>query len=1174
MSDFRAEFRRIDGLAGLGLGRLLDASRFAELIERLDDIPENVMSRAAVADLRRRIERVQKSAFDSLSRSIRNHIDLEEIDEARALLGQARAVGGAELTILASLINSASMQQQTAREVRQKLAQARELSRDGAFLSDLRDARATYQGLLDRSEVIGRHLDTTDIAMALSRVERRIKTEQAQQSVIGTKSTLDELRPNLDALEDLEARQARGEVEVELKGGEMTPIAIAIQELEAKVRPRLERHVGQHYEDARRQFDERGDPRAALKTLTRQRAGWRYLTDEHMAQLEDFEHELKTVVDEDDRKARIADDAHALLLERKPGEAARLLQLEVARLEHVPQELLNMLEQARADWLGPLGGQISRLTRRVKGLGSLQADRIEGFTSIAEKLIADLTGYTGGSDQATSLIQQLEGMLEVLDRLEEVVVLKADGRLHDAHRQLEMLGAERSDLRPLTERLMGDVGSQQSTEQLLAEARNLYQTDITAAVEFAREHVGRDGRFAAFIDFAVLDKARRSADLAESEGRYDDALRALTAARGALVQRDEPTLLDDIERRRRVVRDAPAVRDLIEFIKRDGPSETHLARLAKLEIGRDHQPRVHAWLSALLPTHVETLERGIEEWKSGRPSDLDALAASADFVRRLSALVGGQADESATALLLEEHRVCVALEAASRALGRGAVDQAESIAQPLLGSHFGDRVARFMRRCKIRRLLGRVVEALQDADFEAARATLADAPGEPEVRWATQLVERLVPLVSAIQEPGEQDPVQAFEETRRLVEEQERLDLGRLLERLEPLRLAATQARLASLDQETGLGVMWARLAALDADYRAAGRTAPALEALTSRITPLADAELEAICAWVDGPDDDVLELDAMERVERALRTAERLHPDGARIAQVRTRFEHRMRATHAFNADRVEVQRLMDLSSQEGVMKHLIDAQRIEARYAGAPFGVEARLAGWSQCDALVQRIEGDLRERRLHDARKQLEQLATLSRSLNLPHADTISCHLPQLGLLGPGVDAFQLQLDSLLEREEAGRRELRSRLAAVDTDIMRHEALRARVLELAHKDDGEQRARELARTIGDAARRHLDTMQNVRDDAEVLGLAEEARALTERIVQLTEEALVSRIVSEREQIQNTLEWLNELRALSAVDLRLAGNDVHEAGQRFKESKRISRFVKAIEKRMARDE
>lgn len=1173
MSDFKEELRRIDALTDSGLARLVEAEKYEEALERLDDIPPEIVPTENSQRLRTRLETAQQQAFKRISRSIRTHISLDEIDEAQALLVRARSIGALpELTILASLINSAALQQRTAREVRDTLERARRLSRDDVFLSDLRDARAVYQSLLDRAEVIGRHLDLARAEEELRRVERRIRSEEAQQSVIGTKSTLDDLRPNLDALRELEARLERGQVEVALKGAEMTPIVVVVQELEAKVRPRLERLVGQHYEDARRQFDERGDPRAALKTLNRQRPNWRYLADEHIAQLEDFEHELTRIVEEDDRKARIARDAHALLLEHKPNEAARLLELEVGRLEHAPQELVNMLDQARNEWLGPLTRKVSRLTRRVKGLGSLQGERVHDLTAMAEGLVSELSAHANSGERIAELSRTVEEQLDTLDRLEEVAVLKSQGRLHDAQRQLGVLAEEHPELRPLAERLMSDVGSHQSTEELLAEARSLYGSDPKAAIEFARKHVGRDRRFANFMDFAVLEGARRAADKAEAAGQYDEAVRVLSTARGALVERQEPTVLAELERLRRVIRDASAVEQLIESIERgEGEREVRLIRLARLEIGRDRRPMVQRWLGEFLPEHLQTLETGVARWKKGEPIDLEGLRPSAEFIERQVHVQDGDVQG---AVLLEEYRVCVSLAEASIALTQGALDEAEAIAQQHVGSRFAERVTGFLRQCKARRALVRVSRALGNADFDTARGALVDAPREPEVEWAEIFVERLAPLVSTILEGGRHDPVEAFGEVRRLVEEQpDSADLRRLLERLGRRRLEVTLERLAEKESDVALGVQWARLAILDADYRAAGETVAELAPLTARITPAADAELEKIFEWMKAPEDPTADVDIafLERLDAALAIAERLHPARTEIEEARRQLTARIDAGRSLESDRAEVQRLMNLASEEGARKHLLDAKRIEDRHAGAPFGVAARLAGWRQCDTLVGQLETELTERRLREARSTLTRLTTLSRSLGLPHADTVTVPWPELGTLGPGVDAMQLQLDGLLERDAIEFRELEERLREIERDVVKQEKRRTRALELAQEDDGEDRALDLSRNIGEAAQRHLDTMSSIRSKAASLGLEEHVSALSRRLSELSREALTLKVLTERREIQDTLQWLNEQRVVGIERLRLVADDIRTARKRFPSSKRVTKFARALENRLA---
>lgn len=530
--DLGTRLSRLGDMSGTPLRDLFDGDRFDELVELLEELPPGAIGEEPAA-LVHAVRDHRKRKLQQYGRAMKAQLDLGEIVRAEALLEKIRRTGGElpEVALLTGHFTRARSRHRVAEEARAQLAEARALSGEQSFLPEMRDGRAVYQSLLDRIEIVGQHVDAEQISRELKLLERRIREREARMSVVGTNAALDELGPNLEALRELEEMAERGETEVAMSGAELTPIVTAIQDLQIRVRPKLGRLIGRHVEDARRLYEDRGDPRAALTRLIRQRDAWRYLDEHLLDKVETLEAELAAHLE---RRARLEDAVErvvGLVEAEKFREAARLLDVELARIEDVPRELAALGEVVRRQWLTPIVKKVRKWTGRVRRLAILRPERVEQLLEQLEGLADELPDSSGPDDEVHALGAEIDDALAFLERLEEVIELQQEGRLEQAAALLGRFGETHPQFARAIGQLVEELGAERTKEETLADLRALYREDPEAAIEQARAHVGRDVRFVRFIDFAVIEGALAEARAAELDGRYADAIAHIEQAR-------------------------------------------------------------------------------------------------------------------------------------------------------------------------------------------------------------------------------------------------------------------------------------------------------------------------------------------------------------------------------------------------------------------------------------------------------------------------------------------------------------------------------------------------------------------------------------------------------------------------------------------------------------------
>lgn len=1155
-------------LVGLPVDDLLEREAYDELLEHLDEAAAEPVHAHDAQALAAEIRQHQQKKLRQLLQTLRTQIDLGALDRAEALFAQARRIGGGlpEFAVLSAHMNKARLRDRNAREAEQQLAEARALAGGRGFLPELRDARAVYESLLDRIELVGQYVDADTIDRELRQVERRIREEEARHSVLGTNAALDELAPNLEALQALEAMRARGETEVAISGAELTPIVTAIQGLEMKVRPKLARLIGRHFEDARRLHEERADPRAALTRLTRQRDGWRYLDEQLLDRLETFEAELAGAVQRAARMEGVADRTVELIEQGAFEEASRHLDVELARIPDPPAELLALRDVAYRQWLKPIVGRIRRLSRRVRRLATLRPEKVAELLDEAERLGAELADQVEASDEVRGLFDQVEDEIAYLERLDEVIELQRQGRLDDALVLLRAFGDAHRDFGVSVDRLEAELGARRSTEVLLAEIRARYRHDPAGAVEQAREHVGRDGRFAAFVDFALVERALADADEAEADGRYAEALAIAERAERALSKPGHARLDRALARLRAIGRDAASVRALLTRLERADEANRAelLEELGGLEPGRDLAPRIHGLLQPLVRPRTARLAAALAAWHGGEAVAFEPLIADARFIARHGRPLG-----DAEQALLDELEFARTLDAAADALADDALDEAERLAESQLGSRFAARAVSFLHQCKTRRALLGALAALGELDAAGARRALAAAAGDDdESQAAALLIDRIEPLLERLTRDPPDDPadaVAAFGRLRALVEEQpESFALRRLLERTGRRRLQITRDLLDACGEETGPGHQIERMATLTRDYEAAGRTEPEFAEVTDEVAARAPADLEALLGWWSShADDPDVDLAALDRAASRLQAAARFWPDRPDLREQAARAGVVCAAARARRRDAEAVEALLERAREEGSREPLDAALAIEERHPDAPFGVAARLTAWRQADGLVARIAASVARADFEDASAGLAMLAALSRPHGLPHAATIRIEHPDFGQLGPGLDACQIAIDAEAERIRKARGQLVGRLDLIEQDLVVLEQRRAEALQRAETDGGETSAREFAARVGRDAEEYQRTLAGVADDVARLGLTEHVGLIEARLVDLRRGAVDEAITRRRADLDAALKRLNALRGAPPAALEAAEAEIRAIEARFPASNRIKRFV-----------
>ena len=1135
MSRLDGLLERAAGLRGDPLPELFEQQRFEELLDIVEDLTGN--QEPWLLALHAELRDQQRQVGERLQRAIERHEELDEPDVARRMLLRLKRAWSEcpELPRLEASIARLEAQASARRDLQGQIQEAYRLSGESAFLQELRDARSIYESLLDRADVIGKHVDVAGLRQLLQAIQRRIREAEAHQAAIGTNAALEALGPNLEALAALRAMQAQGEVEVALSGVESVPIVNAIRDLEARVRPRLGQVVGRHLTDARRLADERGDERAALRRLRQHRDAWVYLDDEQIGELEELDSRLARSVERAERIERTAERVLDCIHRRDFGEAFSVLTIEVGRLGEEPENFKRLRDTAMGLWLPANQRALRKLERECARLATPDTRRIR---AVIERLDAFEAGLEGVEHrEADALHERCESLSSLLRGVEDVAELFESGALLPAGERLDSLAEELPDYAKVIATFKRNLGFRLTSEEALLQVRELHRDDPQRAMALAREHVSRDRRFVEFIDFAVIQRALTEAEGCERAGQYFDGIACLQSAQAELARREAPRLQRALDRLRQVARDAPAVADLFEQMAKARSrteKETLAAALETLTVGADCQAEADVILRLQMSRHQEALSLAVDGWKRGDSIDPSAANRHAHFLRKHL-----DSPPAAIVELLEDHHAAVELTRSEDALSRGAPEQARTIAEALLGGRYDARVVELLTRVRARMALQTAHAAIGKLELSTARDALADAPDTiEEVRSARLLVEKLDPQIRLLLDPELQqsqlatDPVDAFGRVRELLDGQPESDaFEQCLALLSQARLEYVRESCAALRKTKLPGGWLAQMSLLQRDFEAAAGVAPELELLVQEVDREAETDLQALLAWIrEHATQADTDLADFEGCTHRLRLALAFYPDSGLDAHLE-QAEEALGQLRDWQRVSKRVAGLLAEAQTTGVRAPLEQAAALQAEHPGLPLRAQAYLEAWDQADLQAQRVASAVEANDYPAARAAVVSIRRLGETWGLPHVDTLRVTTSAGVELGPGVQLVAAEIERLVVDEERLHTETERRLRLFAVQTQGFEGRYKDAIVAAQRDDGDQDARRHAGELSVEVRSALQKLLS----AFSAGVSPSARVEMDQLearlgLMLTAQADFDEVRGAR---LGALKRLNELRA-----------------------------------------
>lgn len=1169
----------------------LNDERYQEVIDSLS-LELKGMDEPILGLLHNAVLERQEMRFPQLLRQFEGALQVGDFDAAEQTLHKlSRAKHDPQrLALCDADLASARRRHEERERFRARLRDARSLVKPGAFLESLRDARSIFDALLDDAPHFQDLIDIDELRRERDGVDRRIQTEERAQDEISTMGALDELGPNLRALEDYESRRARGERMVRFDGPDLVPVDQAIHTLTMRVRPKVRAVVSKHLTDAERLLDAHGNVEASVKRLSQRRDWWHLLENEFSERLEERFGELTEAVEKRAREAALTDRIRLLLDEGRFEQALNELDLGIAGQGPSADTLERLRSTVLQRWLSPFRAKVRLLTTRLGDIHP-NIERVRAIRESIEQLeeeMAEVTGTPPGISElrgeAAALAEQanaLEARLERCDKeLARAEKLAKQGRLEEVRKLLDALADEVPERRADIAASKQDFQFEIQRDEALALARKLLAQDPERALELCEPYAAHDG---AFAELALIAERRRALNQIEQYEQRQDYDAVVQVAR-ALVDRLQGDERAEFEA---LIEHYGAVRDHVELAKQNLPKareairqkdwQTALDLLDGLALARrEHAEAEHirrqavAALSTARRAEVEaTIEQANGEGAARR---LEAVRTAVEFLRRYTPQVPDNQ------VVVDRFDFARAMAVAREHLETGDVEKAIETARGLMGLGAEANVAGFINEARIRRFVIDFRTAFSTLDIDRAEQLVR----ESELGAATEVVEARKLVSDArgvfrILDKG--DALEAWRQAYALVYarhgEEPPEYLREFLERVRQQRIGAVLAACEALRVEAQPGYTFEQIEQIvrDVEARAPWEDGAELEGLIETVHLEQAADFDALCnlarelAKGARPDREVV-----DRTIRRLTLAAKHQEDDEDRAQAQELIRplrDRQAAAQRTSDEENEVQALVEDALQSHNLGKLERALRMQTTLGGETAEIKALLDGWHEADRIVRALEAAIAEGDFDAADDKLDALEELRSKVSIPHPDSLAIDDRRLGRLGPGASAVRLQLDSLRHDLEDEQNRIGDTIESIEHQVEQAERRRAELMKQVRIDEPEQGvddARREAESLAEALRGLEQRADALRSKLRSQELLDALQALVVRARKLGPDALADAVRAERKALEIDFGTLQTIYRQDPQGIRARADDVLRIAERWSGSGRIAVWSRAI--------
>lgn len=1174
----------------------LNDERYQEVIDSLS-LELRGMDEPILGMLHNAVLERQEMRFPQLLRQFEGALQVNDFDAAEQTLHKlSRAKHDPQrLALCDADLASAKRRHEERERFRDRLREARELIKPGAFLESLRDARSIFDALLDDAPHFQDLIDIDELRKERDLIDRRIQTEERAQDEISTMGALDELGPNLRALEDYESRRARGERMVRFDGPDLVPIDQAIHTLTVRVRPKIRAVVSKHLTDAERLVHQHSNVEAGLKRLGQRRDWWHLLESDFAEQLEERFAELTELVEKRAREAALTDRIRQLLDEGRFEQALNELDLGIAGQGPSAETLERLRSTVLQRWLSPFRAKVDLLATRLGDIHP-NLDRVRAIRQsieILEEEMAEVTGTPPGitdlRNQAAGLAEQansLEARLERCDReLSRAEKLAKQGRLDEVRALLDALAEEVPERRAEIAAAKQDFQFDIQRDEALALARTLLAGDPERAMKLCEPYAAHDPEFA---KMSLTAERRRALDRIEALEQKQDYEGVVRIAR-SLVDRLEGDEQAEFEA---LVEHYTAVRDQIDLARDQLPrARTALAEgdfqaaidlLDGLALARKEQAEAELIrrqaVSALSAERRDEVERAIAESDGpGARKRLEAVRPAVEFLRRWAPVLPDND------VVVERFDFARQMAVAREHLETGDVETAIETAKGLMGLGSEADVAGFINEARVRRFTIDFSTAFSTLDIDRAEQLVR----ESELGAASEVVEARKLVSDArgvfrILEKG--DALEAWRQAYALVYARHGEDppeyLREFLERVRQQRIGAVLAACEALRGEAQPGYTFEQIEHIvrDVEARAPWEDGAELEGLVETVHVEQAADFDALCnlarelAKGTRPDREVV-----DRTIRRLNLAAKHQEDAEdrQTAQELIRpLRDRQAAAQRTSDEENEVAALVEEALQTRELGKLEKALRMQGQLGGETAEIKALLDGWHEADRLVRQLEAALAAGDFEAADEKLDALEELRTKVSIPHPDTLEIEDRRLGRLGPGASAVRLQLDSLrhdLEDEEA---RIGDELETFERQVEQAESRVQTLLKEVRLDEKTPDVlADDARILGDLIGEFEARASSLRERLRSPELQERLKRQLARSRRLDAARLDDQLRTERRNLETDFTTLQGVYRLDPASIRGRWDEVKSITKRWKGAGRIEVWARAIQAKAGAD-
>ncbi len=1174
----------------------LNDERYQEVIDSLS-LELKGMDEPILGLLHNAVLERQEMRFPQLLRQFEGALQVNDFEAAEQTLHKlSRAKHDPQrLALCDADLASAKRRHEERERFRDRLREARDLIKPGAFLESLRDARSIFDALLDDAPHFQDLIDIDELRKERDLIDRRIQTEERAQDEISTMGALDELGPNLRALEDYESRRARGERMVRFDGPDLVPIDQAIHTLTVRVRPKIRAVVSKHLTDTERLYGQHNNVEAALKRLGQRRDWWHLLESDFAEQLEERFGELTEEVEKRAREAALTDRIRQLLDEGRFEQALNELDLGITAQGPSNETLERLRSTVLQRWLSPFKAKVTLLSTRLGDVRPRleRVGAIRQSIEILEEEMAEVTGTPPGitdlRHQAADLAEQansLEARLERCDReLERAKKLARQGRLDEVKTLLDTLAAEVPERRAEIAASKQDHQFDIQRDEALALARTLLATDPQRALDLCEPYAAHDEEFAAMALTAERRRALDQIEELEAKQDYEGVVRVAKslvdrledderAEFQALVEhytavRDQVDVAAERLPRARAALDAGEYQDAVDLL--DGLA------LARKEQAEADLMRNRA-VKALSAERRDEVELAIAESDGpGARKRLEAVRASLEFLRRWAPLVPDNE------VIVERFDFARAMAVAREHLETGDVETAIETARGLMGMGSEANVAGFINEARIRRFTIDFDTAFSTLDIDRAEQLVR----ESELGAASEVVEARKLVSDArgvfrIMEKG--DALEAWRQAYALVYARHGEDppeyLREFLERVRQQRIGAVLGACEGLRSEAQPGYTFEQIEHIvrDVEARAPWEDGAELEGLVETVHAEQAADFDALCnlarelAKGTRPDKEVVDR-TIRRLNLAAKHQE--DPEDRAAAQEFIRpLRDRQAAAQRTSDEENEVAALVEEALQTRELSKLEKALRMQTQLGGETDEIKALLDGWHEADRLVRQLEAALASGDFDGADDKLDALEELRTKVSIPHPDTLEIEDRRLGKLGPGASAVRLQLDSLRHDLEDEEERIGDDLEAFERQVEQAEKRVEALLKEVRIDEKEPEAlAEDARILSALIVEFEGKAQTLRDKLRSPELLDRLKKQLARARRLDAEHLDDQLRTERRNLENDFSTLQAVYRLDPSSIRGRWDEVKGITKRWKGAGRIEVWARAIQSKAGAD-